>query len=175
MLTRKEKHVAPRQQSEPDPPGQGSVADGPETVLSQPPVPMTFHHVGVAVKSIAKSLDTYVGLFGFRQVTDSLAVPTENVRVCFVEAPDGVLIELVEGITEDSPVAHVLKQPGAGPYHLCYSVADLNDAVEKLRRRKCFLLKKFERPAHGHRRFAFLLTPERQLFELCEPETSEAP
>ena len=174
MLTRKEKGEVPTAVTETASQTQGSDVTAGEAVLSQPPVEMTFHHVGVAVKSIARSLDTYVGLFGFRQVTESLEVPTENVRVCFVEAPDGVLIELVEGITEDSPVAHIVKQPGAGPYHLCYSVSDLNEAVEKLRQRKCFLLKKFERPAHGHRRFAFLLSPERQLFELCEPEDSEA-
>lgn len=133
-------------------------------------VPMRLHHIGVAVKSIERALSTYVGVFGFRQVTESLEVRSERVRVCFVAAPSGILIELVEGVDEDSPVAEVLRRPGAGPYHLCYSVDDLDGAIRKLRDQHCFLLRRFERPAYGHRRFAFLLTPDRQLFELCEPD-----
>ncbi len=135
-------------------------------------VPMTLHHVGVAVRSIETSLATYVGLFGFRRVSECLEVAPERVRVCFVEAPSGMLVELVEGVDEDSPVADVLRRPGAGPYHLCYAVEDLDGAIHKLRRRRCRLLRRFDRPAGGYRRFAFLLSPERQLFELCERDVA---
>jgi radical SAM protein with 4Fe4S-binding SPASM domain len=133
---------------------------------------MELNHVGVAVKSIAKALDYYVGLFGFRKVGEILDVSGESVRVCFVESSNGVLIELVEGVGPDSPVAQLLERPGSGPYHLCYSVPDLDVAIRDLCQRSCVLLKRFERPALGHRRFAFLLTPDRQMFELCEPDDS---
>ena len=116
---------------------------------------MEFHHIGVAVKSISRALEYYIGAFGFRKATEVLDVPSEKVRVCFIASPSGVLIELVEGVGDDSPVAEILKQPGAGPYHLCYSVPDLDIAIEKLRQNRCFLLKRFERPAYGHNRFAF--------------------
>ncbi len=131
---------------------------------------MSFHHVGVAVKSIDAALGYYTGLFGFRQVGEPLEVSGESVRVCFVEAPPGVLIELVEGLGDKSPVADVVARTGAGPYHLCYRVADLDEAVRKLRSRGCYRVKRFERP---DARFAFLLTPDRQLFELCEPAGQE--
>lgn len=143
----------------------------PTAISAAPRVDMSFHHVGVAVKSIDAALGYYTGLFGLRQVTEPLVVPGENVRVCFVEAPPGVLIELVEGLDEKSPVADVVARTGAGPYHICYRVADLDAAVRTLRDRGCFRIKRFERPAAddgGPRRFAFLLTPDRQLFELCE-------
>ncbi len=133
-------------------------------------VPMTFHHVGVAVKSIAKALDYYLGVFGFRQVSEPIEVPSENVWVCFVEADPGVLIELVEGIGEESPVKNIVSQFGAGPYHLCYQVPDLDLALRRLRARRCRPIRRFELSVHGLRRFAFLLTPDRQLFELCEPD-----
>jgi len=136
------------------------------------PTGMKLHHIGVAVKSIRKAVEYYVGTFGFRKASETLHVPTENVRVCMIEAPDGVLIELVEGLSDDSPVKEVLSRPGAGPYHLCYEVPDLDATIERLRSEHCFLLKRFDRPAYGHRRFAFLLTPDRQLFELCERDES---
>ncbi len=142
-----------------------------------PAVEMSFHHVGVAVKSIPAALEYYTGLFGLRQVSEPLEVPGEHVRVCFLEAPQlspsggavpGALIELVEGIGEKSPVADIVARTGAGTYHICYSVADLDAAVRRLRAGGCLRLKRFERPGPGPRRFAFLLTPDRQLFELCE-------
>ena len=144
-----------------------------------PVVEMSFHHVGVAVKSIDAALGYYTGLFGLRQVTEPLEVPGERVKVCFVEAPPGVLIELVEGLGDKSPVADVVARTGAGPYHICYRVADLDDAVRRLRAAGCFRIKRFERPAapglgsEAPKRFAFLLTPDRQLFELCEAQRRE--
>ncbi len=145
---------------------------------------MSFHHVGVAVKSIPAALEYYTSLFGLRQVSEPLEVPGEHVRVCFLEAPHsfpseaaapGVLIELVEGIGEESPVAEIVARTGAGPYHLCYRVADLDAAIRRLRAGGCLRLKRFEGPGPDPRRFAFLLTPDRQLFELCEAADGEIP
>ncbi len=147
-----------------------------QSTSSSKPLDMAFHHVGVAVKSIDAALEYYTGLFGLRQVAEPLEVPGEKVRVCFVEAAPGVLIELVEGLGEDSPVADIVARTGAGPYHLCYRVADLDSAIRELRDGGCLRLKRFERDdgGGGPRRFAFLLTPDRQLFELCEAEQDEA-
>lgn len=137
--------------------------------------PFTFHHVGVAVRSIEKALETYLGVFGFRQAGEVVAVPGEGVRVVFVEAGPGVLIELVEGVGDDSPVSHIVERTGAGPYHLCYRVEDLDSTLRQLRRRGFHRLKRFDSPAEGMRRFAFCLTPDRQLFELCEPDQGDTP
>ena len=143
--------------------------------LATPSVDMTFHHVGVAVKSLAKALTYYTDLFGLRQISEPLEVPGEHVRVCFLEAAPGTLIELVEGVGEKSPVTDIVQRTGAGPYHLCYEVTDLDGAIRQLRAGGCLRLKRFERPGPGPRRFAFLLTPDRQLFELCETAPSETP
>ncbi len=137
-------------------------------------VEMSFHHVGVAVKSIAAALEYYTGLFGLKQYSEPVEVPGERVRVCFLEAAPGVLIELVEGIGEKSPVPNIVSRTGAGPYHICYRVADLDAAIQRLRAGGCVRLKRFERPGPGMRRFAFLLTPDRQLFELCEAAPEES-
>jgi methylmalonyl-CoA epimerase len=128
---------------------------------------MSFHHVGVAVRSIEEALLTYSGVFGFEQISDPIDVEHEHVRVCFVRAGDA-LIELVEGVDEESPVRQLLERTGAGTYHICYQVDDLDRAVRELRAHRCFPFKRFEVAGQEPRRFAFLLTPDRQLFELCE-------
>jgi len=146
----------------------------PTPVRTRTPVAgLRFHHIGVAVKSLEEALRNYTGLFGMRQISLPVVVPGEHVRVCFVEAPPGVLIELVEGLGQHSPVAAIVARTGAGPYHICYQVPDLDQAVVQLRRQGCLRLKRFACPGLDPLRFAFLLTPDRQLFELCEAENDK--
>ncbi len=132
---------------------------------------LRFHHVGVAVKSMDESLSYYTGLFGFRQVGEPVHVPSEGVLVCFVEAQPGVRIELVEGVAEDSQVRNIAERFPGGPYHICYTVADIDTAITTLRKQRCRPIRRFDMPGMG--RFAFLLSPDRQLFELCEPQCEE--
>jgi len=134
-----------------------------------------FHHVGCAVRSIEKALEFYTGVLGLRKITEPIPVASQKVRVCFVELGPGNLLELVEGVETASPVAQLIEKTGGGPYHLCFEVPDLDAAIAALRKTGCFRLNRFELPAHGMRRFAFLLSPDRQLFELCEPDGSSAP
>ena len=134
---------------------------------------MRFHHVGVAVRDIDEALQTYTGVFGFERVSDPIEVEHEHVRVCFVRAGSGVLIELVEGVDDESPVRQLLQRTGAGTYHICYQVDDLDRAVRELRAHRCFPFKRFEVAGQHPGRFAFLLTPDRQLFELCEATGGE--
>ncbi|HLX61606.1 MAG TPA: VOC family protein [Planctomycetota bacterium] len=141
------------------------------------------HHVGVAVRNIERALAYFVQVLGFRKMSEPVEVPSQGVRVCFVHAGPGFNIELVEGIGEDSPVARVLSQIGGGPYHLCFEVPDLDLAVQRLRDAGFFRLKRFTAwvplinaglTGKQMKRFAFMLTPDRQLIELCEGDGESA-
>lgn len=141
--------------------GTNSVVDG-----------LTFHHVGCAVRDIEKAVAFYSGVLGFRRITEPVPVPSQKVKVCFIELGPGNLLELVEGVDADSPVGPLIEKTGGGPYHLCFGVPDLDAAVQALRKKRCFPLTRFEQHVQGLSRFAFLLTPDRHLFELCETERS---
>jgi methylmalonyl-CoA/ethylmalonyl-CoA epimerase len=127
-----------------------------------------FQHVGIAVRDLERSLRVYRELFGFRTVGEPVEVPTESVRVCFVEATPGVRLELIEGLDADSRIEPVLERQGPGPYHLCYEVDDLDAAVRSLRAGGCRPFRDFPSPVSSHSRFVFLYTPDLQLIELCE-------
>lgn len=131
---------------------------------------LTFHHVGVAVRSIEEARRYYSEALGFRPVSGVIPVEGESVRVCFLEIGEGVLVELIEGVGENSPVAGLLRRNGPGPYHLCYRTPDLEAAIARLRARGFRPLRSFEQRSGGLRRFAFLATPDGQLVELCEPD-----
>lgn len=131
---------------------------------------MVFHHVGCAVREMDAALRYYTGVLGLRQVSEPIAVAAQRVRVCFLELAPGAHLELVEGLEPGSPVEALLQRAGPGPYHLCFQTSDLDAAVRRLRRAGFFPLHRFEWSGRGMRRFAFLLAPDRQLIELCEPE-----
>ena len=43
------------------------------------------------------------------------------------------LLELIEPLDETSPVFKVLSKNGVTPYHICYSVKDIDKSVSELR------------------------------------------
>lgn len=133
---------------------------------------LRFHHVGCAVRDIEKAVEFYCGVLGCRRRTAPVTVPSQKVKVCFLELGPGALLELVQGVEGGSPVDQLLEKTGGGPYHLCFEVPDLDVAIKVLRRKRCFPLTRFEQHVEGLSRFAFLLTPDRHLFELCETERS---
>ena len=133
---------------------------------------LKFHHVGCAVRDIEKAVGFYSGTLGCRRLTEPVSVPSQKVKVCFLELGPGALLELVEGVEDGSPIDQLVDKTGGGPYHLCFQVPDLDAAIKALRRKRCFPLTRFEQHVEGLSRFAFLLTPDRHLFELCETERS---
>ena len=137
---------------------------------------MRFHHVGYAVSSIEDYLRGFMApLFSPSQVTDPVVDPVQQVRVCFVEMQGGTVIELVEPLGENSPVARLIGSRRGGLYHLCYEVADLDAEIPRFRAKKCMPLgKPVPASAFGGRRIVFLMTPQHDLIELLEADGGQA-
>ena len=86
------------------------------------------NHVGIATPSIERSVALYRDVLGATQVGDAFDLPAQGVRVCFVDAPN-VQIELIEPLGADSPIVKFLeKNPLGGQHHLCFEVADIDEA-----------------------------------------------
>lgn len=88
------------------------------------------NHVGVATPSIEKSVALYVDKMGATKVHDAFDLPAQGVRVCFVDAPN-MQVELIEPLGADSPILKFLERnPEGGQHHLCFEVADIEEARE---------------------------------------------
>ena len=86
------------------------------------------NHVGVATPSIEQSVALYRDVLGATHVGEPFDLPAQGVRVCFVDAPNAQ-IELIEPLGADSPIAKFLeKNPLGGQHHVCFEVADIDDA-----------------------------------------------
>ena len=95
------------------------------------------NHIGVATPSIADSVAYYREVMGAVEVCEPFDMPSQGVKVCFVdtkgadEALNGTQIELIEPLDDTSPIAGFLaKNPLGGQHHLCFEVPDIAVARE---------------------------------------------
>ena len=86
------------------------------------------NHVGVATPSIETSIAYYRDVMGADVIGAPFDMPSQGVRVCFVDAPN-FQVELVEPLGEASPIHGFLaKNPAGGQHHMCYEVPDIHEA-----------------------------------------------
>ena len=130
---------------------------------------LTFHHIGIACRDIAKTQAFYLG----QGYTASPVVedPLQHVRISFLEKEGAPRSELLEPLDDQSPVARTLATSGVSPYHMCYEVQDIEAAVNHLRGQR-FLLVNGPVPACAmdDRRIAFLFQKNTGLIELVEAQ-----
>jgi methylmalonyl-CoA/ethylmalonyl-CoA epimerase len=91
---------------------------------------MRFHHIGVACKDIEKAVAQYEK--GGYVKSDVVFDPIQNINICFLTSTLNPTIELLSPVNEKSPVVQILKKNGTIPYHVCYSVPNIEVAVKEL-------------------------------------------
>ena len=128
---------------------------------------LLFHHIGIACRDIEKTKAFYLYL-GY-VATPTVDDPLQHVRVAFLDKPGEPRLELLEPLDDQSPVLRTLSAVGVSPYHMCYTVQDIESAVASLRERR-FLLVNGPVPAcaMNNCRVAFLFHKNTGLIELVE-------
>jgi len=128
---------------------------------------MKFHHIGVAVNDIAATAAVYVD-GGYKQSEISYD-PIQNVNICWLTKEGMPVVELLEPVNEASPVNKILKKNGVTPYHTCYKVDDIEQAVQELRIMKYVVVSKpVDAVAIHNCKVAFLFNKNIGLIELVE-------
>ncbi len=89
------------------------------------------NHVAVVVPDLAAAAATYREILG-ANVGPVQVLPDHGVSLVFVELPN-TKIELMTPYGDASPIAGFLaKNPDGGMHHICYEVADIRAARERL-------------------------------------------
>lgn len=128
---------------------------------------LNFHHIGIAVSSIAESAENYKALFGEQCISKIYDISSQQVKVCFVDMGNNTFIELVEATTEDSSI-HRLRKKGITYYHTAYKVSDIKKTVAVLTELNYKAFEYFNSEAFNGKRCIFLFSPDAHLIELIE-------
>lgn len=89
------------------------------------------NHVAIAVPDLDAAVAVYRDTLGVR-VHDPQDQPEHGVTVVFIDLPN-TKIELVHPLGAASPVAAFLERnPAGGIHHICYEVADIGAARDRL-------------------------------------------
>lgn len=91
------------------------------------------NHVAIAVPDLTAAAEQYRGTLG-AEVGAPQDVPDHGVTVVFIALPN-TKIELLSPLGDASPIQGFLdKNPSGGIHHVCYEVADIIAARDKLLR-----------------------------------------
>jgi methylmalonyl-CoA/ethylmalonyl-CoA epimerase len=87
-------------------------------------------HVAIAVRDTAAALARFETGFGL-SVISSEEIEQPHVRLTYIDCGNS-MIQLVEPLDEDSPIAEFLEAHGEGLHHICFGVEDVPGAAAAL-------------------------------------------
>ena len=106
------------------------------------------NHVAIATSDLDKATALYRDTLGAK-VSAPVDQPEHGVTTVFVELP-GSKIELLSPLGEASPIANFLsRNPQGGVHHLCFEVADIALARDRLVGQGARVLGDIKTGAHG--------------------------
>jgi methylmalonyl-CoA/ethylmalonyl-CoA epimerase len=92
--------------------------------------PGRIHHVAVVVRSIEDALPFHRDVLGL-ELEQVLDIESDRVRIAFLGVGESK-VELVEPTDDTTGVARFLASKGEGVHHVCYEVADLAAALDRM-------------------------------------------
>ena len=127
------------------------------------------NHVAIVVPDLAKATPLYRDTLG-AVVSAPLDQPAHGVTVVFVELPN-TKVELLFPLTASSPVGKFLdNNPSGGIHHICYEVADILAARDRLKAGGARVLGDGEPKIGAHGKPVLFLHPKDFLGTLVELE-----
>jgi len=131
---------------------------------------MDFDHVGIAVKNIQQYFDSMLQpILGVNDLSEIIIDPIQNCKIAFATTSNGVRLELIEPLNEDSPIHQILQKKKGGLYHMCFVAKNFDEDVKKCLSNKFIALSKPQPAiAFNNRRVIFLSSPTFEIIELVE-------
>src|SRR5687767_7749307 len=121
--------------------------------MTHPTGPATrIAHVGIALSAIDAQLPFYRDVLGLATVP---VHDSDGARIVALDA-DGSLVELLEAGAPDSPIGRFMAKRGPGIHHICFAVADLDEALDRCRSSGVGLVDQVRRIGAEGTRIAFL-------------------
>lgn len=125
-------------------------------------------HIGIAVNSLTQAGEVYQKLLntGIYKTED---VASESVRTAFLQCGPNK-IELLEALSDDSPIAKFIAKRGEGIHHIAFEVNDIRAEMARLKGEGFVLLNDEPKPGADNKWVCFLHPKgvNGVLVELCQ-------
>jgi len=112
------------------------------------------HHIGIAVKSLDEALEFFSGVLGLK-AKRIIVVEEQGMRAAWLGVGN-VLLELMEPLGQEGPVAKFLSKRGEGVHHVAFLVEDIEAVMEALRGAGAVLVYEEPRVSHDGSRYNFI-------------------
>lgn len=135
--------------------------------------PKRINHIGIAVKNLDEAVGWYQNILGlpFEGIE---VIHREQVRVAFFRVGES-RIELLEPLSDTSPIARHITKRGEGIHHIAFEVEDIQERLKELSSNAVALI--HNEPKRGaHQSLIAFLHPKSTggvLMELCQPAAEE--
>ncbi len=125
-------------------------------------------HIGIAVRDLEESLSFFRDQLGLEDAGRE-EVKEQKVKVAFLPTGESKL-ELLEPVSEDSPVAKFIQSQGQGVHHVALKVTNLEEKLAALKEKGVRLIDEKPRVGAGGALIAFIHPKSTGgiLLELCE-------
>lgn len=111
-------------------------------------------HVGIAVKSLDEAVPTYEKILGVK-CEKIEEVAEQKVKTAFFNL-GGVHIELLQGTTEDSPVAKYIAKRGEGVQHIAFGADDCATELARLKEDGIRMIDENPRDGANNKKIGFM-------------------
>lgn len=143
-------------------------------MTSKPEPPKKIAHIGIAVVSIAEMIPFYEQQLGLT-LEGQETLESEQVKLAFFKVGAGdTRIELLEPLTETSPIAEFLNKKGPGIHHIAFEVENINARLEQLKQNGIRLIHEQAKQGSHRSQIAFLHPKSTggALVELCQSQAT---
>jgi methylmalonyl-CoA mutase, C-terminal domain len=135
--------------------------------------PERIDHIGIAVSSLDETLPFYVNQLGLTLEAIE-EVPSQRVKVAFIKIGE-TRLELLEAMSDDSPIAQFIEKRGQGVHHVALGVSNIQNRIEELKSNGIKMINETPVIGAGGAQVAFMhpSSSHKVLFELCEKSKKE--
>ncbi|GED66572.1 methylmalonyl-CoA epimerase [Brevibacillus reuszeri] len=130
--------------------------------------PNKIAHIGIAVKSLEQALPFYTNHLGLSLIGTE-EVESEQVKVAFLEIGES-RIELLEPLSDQSPIAKFIEKRGEGIHHIALDVNDVKERLIHLKEQGVPLIHEVPKKGAHNAQIGFLHPKAAGgvLYELCQ-------
>jgi len=125
-------------------------------------------HIGIAVKNLEASNKIFTSLFGAEPYKME-AVESEGVQTSFFKVGPNK-IELLEGLSKESPISKFIEKKGEGIHHIAFEVENIEEEILRLKKEGFTMIHETAKKGADNKLIAFLHPKSSNgvLIELCQ-------